>query len=379
MIYKDFKGMNISQLGMGNMRLPTKGDPMTDPIDYEKAEELIDYVYKNGVNYFDTAYLYHGGNSEKFLGEVMKKYPRDSYFLADKMWGMLMREGKTVEDVFEEQLTRCQVDYFDFYLLHDIAESTYDIYMDKKYGIVKYLLEQKKAGRICYFGFSSHAKPDTLKRFLDHWDCFEFAQIQLNYLDWTLQDAKSQYEILLEHDLAVWVMEPCRGGRLASLNPKLDEMLLRACPDKTIASWAFRWLQTLPNVQVVLSGMTTLGQAKNNIETFSEKNLLSEEEMQVLEQVVEQFKGKINIPCTKCYYCDGCPKGLDIPGLLASYNEFCVEPYPVAMLMGFNIPEGKRPADCIACGICSKKCPQHIDIPGTMKKFVDGIENLMHR
>lgn len=368
MIYKEFKGMNISQLGMGNMRLPTAGAPM-GAIDREKAQEIIDYVYKNGVNYFDTAFMYHGGDSEKFLGEALKKYSRESFYLADKMPGFMVQPGQSPNTIFEEQLRRCQTDYFDFYLLHNVSESTIDTYMNEELGIIDYLLEQKKAGRIRYFGFSNHGKPETLKRFIERWNCFDFVQIQLNYLDWTLQDAKRQYEIITEHGMPVWVMEPCRGGRLASLSPEADELLKKARPDVSIASWAFRYLQTLPNVQVVLSGITQMEQAADNIKTFAQPNPLSKDEQKVLEQAVQMLKENLNVPCTKCRYCNGCPKGLDISELLAIYNELCIDHGPALMIALRNMPEEKKPVNCIGCGQCSKKCPQNIDIPGIMSKL----------
>lgn len=379
MIYKVFKDLKLSRLGMGNMRLPTIGDPMTGPIQEDKAQEIIDHVYKSGVNYFDTAYMYHGGNSEKFLGRALKKYQRGSYYLADKLFGFLVAGGRKPADIFEEQLQRCGTDYFDFYLLHDVCEATVDIFNDPGHAIVPYLLEQKAKGRIRHLGFSSHAKPGVLKEFLDKWDCFEFAQIQLNYLDWTLQDAKRQYELLTEKGLPIIVMEPVRGGRLAALSPELDAKLLAARPDKNVASWAFRWLQGLPNVQLVLSGMTRLEQAVDNVATFAKEEPLTAAESAVLADVVEKLKGKINVPCTGCHYCDGCPQGLHIPDLVASCNEFCVEPGPVARLMTFNIPEGLRPSACVACGLCAEKCPQHIDIPGVMKKFAEGIAKTNER
>lgn len=374
MHYKDFKGLNISRLGMGNMRLPTIGDQKGPgaPIDTERAQEIIDYVYENGVNYFDTAYMYHDGKSEGFIGEALKKYPRESFFLASKMPGFMLKPGQAPAEIFEEQLQRCQVDYFDFYLCHNVSEMTVDVYNDEKLGIIPYLLEQKKAGRIRHLGFSSHGKPETLAAFLDKWDCFEFVQIQLNYLDWTLQDAKQQYEIITGHGLPVWVMEPCRGGRLASLSPEEDELLKAACPDKSIASWAFRYVQTLPGVQVILSGMTQLDQAEDNIATFNEYSPLSDAESKTLNDAVELFKSKVNVPCTGCRYCDGCPQGLDIPELLSLYNEFCIAPGPMMELD--RMDKDKLPANCIACGSCSKKCPQSIDIPGAMAKFTELIE-----
>jgi predicted aldo/keto reductase-like oxidoreductase len=257
---------------MGNMRLPTVGE--RGPIDEEKAREIIEYAYEHGVNYFDTAYGYHGGESERFVGKVLNQYPRESWHLATKMPGHMMRyrngrlefagylTGLAVAspaDIFEEQLEKCGVDYFDFYLLHNLCETAYDFYTDEDLGVVEYLLAQKEAGRIRHLGFSAHARAETIDRFLNWKECFEFVQIQLNYLDWTLQDAKRKYEVITNHGIPVITMESCRGGRLASLNEKADAMLKRARPNDSIASWAFRFIQSLPNVQVVLSGMTTNG------------------------------------------------------------------------------------------------------------------------
>jgi uncharacterized protein len=374
-IYKEFKGMKISQLGMGNMRLPTKGDPM-GPVDHEKAREIIDYVYTNGVNYFDTAYMYHGGDSERFLGEALERYPRGSYYLADKMPGFAIQPGQTPGIIFEEQLKRCRIDYFDFYLLHNVSEVTIGSYMNLELGIIDYLLEQKKIGRIRNLGLSSHGKPETLRRFIDYWNCFDFVQIQLNYLDWTLQDAKGQYEVITEHGMPVWVMEPCRGGRLASLSKEADEILKKARPDDSIASWAFRYLQMLPNVQVILSGMTRLEQAVDNVKTFTRLDPLTEGDQNTLQQAINLLKERINVPCTGCHYCDGCPQGLDIPDLLAMYNELCVDQGPALMIKLNSMPEEKKPASCIACGQCAEKCPQNIDIPGVMERFAERLAKL---
>lgn len=368
MIYKNFRGLNISRLGLGTMRLPTMSDEKKS-IDRIKAQEIVNYVLSNGVNYIDTAFLYHNGESEKFLGEALKEYPRESYFLADKMPGFVLRPGQTPADILEEQFKRTQTDYFDFYLLHNVSEARLSSYMDNELGIIPYLLEQKKAGRFRYFGFSSHGRTETIKYFIEYWNCFDFVQLQLNYLDWTLQDAKAQYEAATEYGLPVWVMEPCRGGRLASLNPKADKMLKKARPDKSVASWAYRYLQSLPNVQVVLSGITKMEQAVDNIATFTQTDPLSADEMKVLEQAIILLKEELNVPCTKCRYCDGCPKGLDIPELLGRYNELCVDRTNVLVAAINLIPEERKPASCIACGQCASKCPQNIDIPGVMRTF----------
>lgn len=210
MIYKKFQDINLSRLGMGNMRLPVS----RGRIDEKRAQEIIDYAMAQGINYYDTAYVYHSGESESFLGKALKKYPRDSYYLATKFYVMA---DPDIEKVFEEQLRKLDTDYIDFYLLHCVNEETCDAYMKPERKYLDFLMEQKAKGRIRHIGFSSHGKPATLERFLNWSDCFEFVQIQLNYLDWTMQDAKKQYEIITEHGLPVWVMEPVRGGRLASL------------------------------------------------------------------------------------------------------------------------------------------------------------------
>lgn len=365
-----FQDLSLPRLAMGNMRLPTAGSGRGAPIDEEKAAAIIDYVYENGVNYFDTAWMYHGGNSEKFLGRTLPRYPRQSYYLASKMPGFALAEGQPASEIFEEQLARCQTDYFDFYLLHNVSENSVSIYNDPDRGIIPYLLEQKRLGRIRHFGFSSHSRPETLRAFLDRWDCFEFVQIQLNYLDWTMQDAKQQYEIITEHGLPVWVMEPCRGGRLASLSPEADQILLQARPDKSVASWAFRWQQGLPGVQIVLSGMTTMEQAVDNVATFTEAQPLNAQESAVLQQALQLLLSQINVPCTACHYCDGCPMDLEIPDILAEYNRFALDPGPDIhdRMAAFHQPD-----TCIACGACAAKCPQNIDIPGAMEKFAAAI------
>ena len=367
MIYKESCGENLSLLGMGNMRLPTVGK--NGPIDEERAQAMIDYVYAQGVNYYDTAYMYHGGESERFVGRALKKYPRDSFYLASKMPSNELEKGRSPEEIFEEQLQKCQVDHFDFYLLHNLNENSVDVFSDPGRGVIPYLLEQKKLGRIKHFGFSSHAKPETLRKFLDAYDVFEFVQIQLNYLDWELQDAKQQYEIIQSHGLPVWVMEPCRGGRLASLSPAADELLKTAAPDRSIASWAFRWVKDLPAVGMILSGMTEPNQAQDNVKTFSEEAAMTAEDQDVLQKALAIFRADVNVPCTVCHYCDGCPVGLDIPGLLAVYNQFALNKSPFIHMQLSEFPEGKQPQDCIACGACLKKCPQNIDIPGTFSCF----------
>jgi len=387
MIYKPFHDLNISTLGMGNMRLPTVGE--RGPIDEEKAREIIEYAYEHGVNYFDTAYGYHGGESERFVGKVLNQYPRASWHLATKIPGHMMHfsngrlefsgymTGHTVASpaaLFEEQLEKCGVGYFDFYLLHNLCETSCDFYTDEDLGVVEYLLAQKEAGRIRHLGFSAHGRAETIDKFLDWKDCFEFVQIQLNYLDWTLQDAKRKYEVITNHGIPVIVMEPCRGGRLASLNEKADAMLKKARPNDSIASWAFRFLQSLPNVQVVLSGMTTMEQVVENARLFSEPDPTTEEERELLQQAIATMVNLV--PCTACRYCcDACPQGLDIPKLISMYNDASFEnPFTLNFTLG-AMKEEELPSACLACGACSELCPQDIDIPDIMKRFAETIAN----
>ena len=388
MIYKPFHELNLSYLGMGNMRLPTVEE--RGPIDEEKARAIIEYAYEHGVNYFDTAYRYHGGESETFVGKVLNQYPRESWYLASKMPGhqMRYRDGKleflgyltglTVSspaDIFEEQLEKCGVDYFDFYLLHNLCETAYDFYTDEDLGVVEYLLAQKEAGHIHHLGFSAHARAETIDKFLNWRDCFEFVQIQLNYLDWTLQDAKRKYEVITSHGIPVITMESCRGGRLASLNEKAEAMLKKARLDDSIASWAFRFLQSLPNVQVVLSGMTTMEQVVENVRLFSEPDPTTEEEQELLRQVVDTMVDLV--PCTACRYCcDVCPQGLDIPKLISMYNEASFENPFILRFTLAAMTEAELPSACLACGDCKELCPQDIDIPDVMKRFVETIANM---
>ena len=369
MQYKDFQGLSLSRLGMGNMRLPASAP--RGPIDTDKAEELIDYVYHQGINYFDTAYFYHEGQSESFLGHALSRYPRDSYFLADKMPASpLKSEGKTPAEIFEGQLAKCRTDHFDFYLLHNVCEDSIPVFTDETLGVIPYLLEQKKAGRIRHLGLSSHSRPDTLRAFLSRYDFFEFIQIQLNYLDWDYQNAKEQYDIITQYGVPVWVMEPCRGGRLASLCPEGDALLRAVRPDLSIASWAFRWVLSLPNVGMVLSGMSDLEQARDNIATFSACEPFSPTEGDALDRALELLKTQLFVPCTQCHYCDGCPQGLDIPQLLGLYNNYRLSGGRMAY---DQLSQASRPDRCISCGQCAAKCPQHIDIPAVMARYAQAM------
>ena len=371
MVYKNFQDLKLSALGMGAMRLPViDGDDAR--IDESAAQKMVDYAMEHGVNYYDTAWGYHNGNSELVMGKALSKYPRDSYYLATKFPGYDLSNMDKVEEIFEKQLEKCGVEYFDFYLFHNVCEMNIDAYLNREYGIYEYLLKQKKEGRIRHLGFSAHGSVEVMKRFLEAYGKdMEFCQIQLNYLDWSFQDAKGKVELLNQHNIPVWVMEPLRGGKLASLTGEETAKLKELRPEETVPAWAFRFLQSLPSVTVVLSGMSDMTQMQENIRTFEEDKSLNDGEMKALLQMADEMVSKIALPCTACHYCvSHCPQELDIPGLLALYNEHCFTGGGFIAPMAMSaIPEDKRPNSCIGCRSCEAVCPQQIKISEAMADF----------
>ena len=371
MVYKNFQDLKLSALGMGAMRLPViDGDDAR--IDESAAQEMVDYAMEHGVNYYDTAWGYHNGNSELVMGKALSKYPRDSYYLATKFPGYDLSNMDKVEEIFEKQLEKCGVEYFDFYLFHNVCEMNIDAYLNREYGIYEYLLKQKKEGRIRHLGFSAHGSVEVMKRFLEAYGKdMEFCQIQLNYLDWSFQDAKGKVELLNQHNIPVWVMEPLRGGKLASLTEEETAKLKELRPEETVPAWAFRFLQSLPSVTVVLSGMSDMTQMQENIRTFEEDKPLNDGEMKALLQMADEMVSKIALPCTACHYCvSHCPQELDIPGLLALYNEHCFTGGGFIAPMAMSaISEDKRPNSCIGCRSCEAVCPQQIKISEAMADF----------
>ena len=372
MIYKNFQNHKLSALGLGAMRLPVIGGD-DSKIDETAAEKMVDYAMEHGINYYDTAWGYHGGQSELVIGRALKRYPRESYYLATKFPGYDLSNMDKVEEIFEKQLKKCGVEYFDFYLFHNVCEMNIDAYLDDKYGIYRYLMKQKRAGRIRHLGFSAHGSYDVMKRFLEAYgEGMEFCQIQLNYLDWIFQDAKGKLELLAEHQLPVWVMEPLRGGKLAELSEEDAELLKNLRPDESVPAWAFRFLQSIPGVTMVLSGMSNSEQLRENIQTFEEEKPLNSKEMEKLLKIANNMVEKIALPCTACRYCvSHCPQGLDIPALLALYNEHCVTDGGFIAPMALSaIPEEKRPGACIGCRSCEAVCPQQIKVSEAMADFV---------
>ena len=360
MFFNDFQEIKLPALGFGAMRLPTKED---GSVDEQQVEAMVAYAMENGVNYFDTAYPYHGGMSERIIGKVLSKYPRESYFLADKFPGHQVLSSYDPRPIFEEQLRRCQVEYFDFYLLHNVYEKSIENYLDPQWGILDYFREQKRLGRIKHLGFSTHGQLEFMDRFLDDYgNDMEFCQIQLNYLDWTLQNAKEKYEMLTRRGIPVWVMEPVRGGKLANFtDPAMKELR----PNDSTASWGFRFLQGLPNVKMVLSGMSNMEQIVDNVNTFDFRQPLNEQETDLVLDAAERMKNAV--PCTACRYCCAeCPMGLDIPAMMAICSDLRFAPNVNSTLLIQGLPVEKRPSACIACGRCMRACPQGIDIPSVM-------------
>lgn len=373
MIYRTFQDLQLSSLGMGAMRLPTIGGDDAR-IDVEKTKAMVAYAMEHGINYYDTAWGYHDGNSELVMGEVLKDYPRDSFYLATKFPGYDLANMPKVKEIFEKQLEKLGVDYFDFYLFHNVCEMNIDAYLDdEKYGIYSYLMEQKTNGRIKHLGFSAHGNIDTMKRFLEKYGKdMEFCQIQLNYLDYHFQEAQEKIELLKSYDIPVWVMEPLRGGRLAKLDEDSEKTLKALRPKETIPTWAFRFLQSLPEVVVTLSGMSNMEQLQQNIATFEQDQPLTDKEMQTLLGLADEMVKKIALPCTACHYCTShCPMGLDIPTLVSLYNEHAFTGGGFIAPMALSaIPEDKQPSACIGCRQCEMVCPQQIKVSEMMKDFV---------
>ncbi len=376
MIYKQFQDIRLSALGLGAMRLPVL-EGKDAQIDEPAAQEMVDYAMEYGVNYYDTAWGYHSGQSELALGRALARYPRESFYLATKFPGYDLNNMGRVEEIFEAQLKKCQVDYFDFYLFHNVCEMNIDAYLDPQYGIDAYLTAQKANGCIRHLGFSAHGSVPVIRRFLEAYgDHIEFCQLQINYLDWTFQDARAKVELLKEYNIPVWVMEPLRGGRLAKLGESHTRRLNALRPDEATPAWAFRFLQTIPEVTMILSGMSNMAQLQDNVHTFETEKPLTEGELSELMEIADEILGRKALPCTACRYCtDHCPQGLDIPGLIGLYNEHnFTEGGFIAPMALAACPEEKKPSACVGCRSCEAVCPQQIRISEVMKDFTEKLK-----
>ena len=369
MIYSDFQELKLSNLGLGMMRLPVKEDGL---IDEEETAKMIEYALANGINYYDTAWGYHNGESENIVGKILSKYPRESYYLASKFPGYDLNNMGKVEEIFNTQLKKCNTPYFDFYLIHNVCEKNIDGYLDEKNGILPYLLKQKEDGKIKKFGFSIHGDLNTMNRFLEMYGPnMEFCQIQLNYLDYEFQAANAKMEVLKELNIPVWVMEPLRGGKLVKALDNYKDKLNELRPNIDEVEWAFRFVQTFPEVKVILSGMSNMEQLKQNIEIFNEYKPLNENEFEVLKTIGHDMISGNVLPCTACRYCtEKCPMGLDIPMLIDLYNEHTVTGGGFIPAMRIEcLSDDKKPSACIGCKACEAVCPQNIKISEAMDDF----------
>ena len=373
MQYFDFQDLKLSALGFGAMRLPVIGGD-DNVIDEAAALEMVDYAYNHGINYFDTAWGYHGGNSERIMGRALARYPRESFYLADKFPGYDVTNFGKHEQIFAEQLERCGVDHFDFYLLHNVCELNIEQYLDDaKYGTLSFFKRQVEEGRIKHLGFSCHGNNETFMRFIAAYgDSMEFCQIQLNYMDWEFQNARAKVEELRRRGLAIMVMEPLRGGILVSLDD--DDMApLRALrPNANAIEWAFAFVRGLQGVGTVLSGMSNMDQLRENVALFERADALTPQENDAMLALGRKLASAKGVPCTACHYCvSHCPQDLDIPRLLELYNEHLSRPdfaFIAPMALGAMPPE-KHPSACIGCGACAQVCPQQIDIPEALADF----------
>lgn len=369
-------GRETSLLGFGFMRLP-RLSAESQEIDCALAEAMVDRAIAAGVNYFDTAWMYHGGASESFAGRALSRYPRESYCLASKLPVWLTRSRREVERVFAEQLVKCAVSHFDFYLLHSLNREWYEIV--KATGIYEIMREKKEQGLIRRLGFSFHDNADLLERIVDahEWD---FVQIQLNYIDWEILDGKNLYRILREHGIPIIIMEPVKGGQLATLSPEALEILHEAKPEASAASWALRYAASFPEVLTVLSGMSSMEQVEDNLRTMSSFVPLSDAERAVLTRAGEAYLASGAVPCSGCRYCMDCPSGVDIPRVFSIYNHYKVSKLDVAFINHYrSLDESAQAGACIACGDCLEHCPQGIDIPERMTEVAQLATELLAR
>ena len=360
--------MTLPLLGFGLMRLPQKDGQ----VDYPTAEKMVDLAMNAGCNYFDTAYMYHGGESEKFVGRVLTKYPRGSYYLTSKMPIAMMNSEADNGRIFSEQLARTGAGYFDFYFLHWLNEAHWD--KARRFGTLGFMKRMQQEGKIRRLGFSFHGEPETLKKIAEAhpWD---LVQIQLNYLDWELCRSGEQYELLAKLGIPVSVMEPLKGGTLVRLTPESKKVFEKAAPDVTTASWGLRYVASLPHVQVVLSGMSAIEHMQDNIRTFSPLKPLTDAERKTIAEALAAYRKSGAVPCTACRYCSPCPVGVDIPRNLALLNQVKGGlPLFHAKLVYDAMNEDERASSCIGCGACLKKCPQQIRIPTFMKQITGNFQ-----
>lgn len=361
-------GEDISILGFGAMRMPTTDE---GHIDKPEAKKLIDYCLQHGVNYFDTAVPYHGGESESFLGEVLE-HVRDKVYIATKMLQTAINSYEEMEEMLAGQLRKLRTDYIDYYMLHGLvnAKSWHRL---KDLGVLDFIKKHMESGEIKRMGFSAHMTYPDFEEVLNDFD-WDFAQIQYNYLDEDIQAGKKGLELARQKGVPIMIMEPIRGGLLTTVSDKTQSILDRAQVKKSPARWALRWVWNHEGILTVLSGMSTLEQVKENIETAStaEAGSLTKDDMNIIDEVKEEFKSKIKVPCTQCGYCMPCPKGVRIPVIFESYNIYNILDEARGKRWYYIMTSGDMGAKgeaslCVECSLCEQKCPQGIKIIDELK------------
>lgn len=355
-------GKEISRLGYGGMRFPKNGDE----VDMDAAVQLLRKAYEMGINYFDTAMVYHKGESEKIFGKAFEPYPRDSYLIADKMSIWLCSDEEDMKARFYNQLKTLKTDYIDFYLVHSLNRNHYKKVKDLH--CVEFLQQMKQEGKIKHLGFSFHDTYQVFTQILNDYT-WDFVQIQLNYLDWHNQGAEQLYRELERRNLPVMVMEPVRGGYLATIDSERAKPFLELEPQRSIASWAIRWVESLPQVAVVLSGMSDLQQLEDNVATMTHFEPMNEQELAAIDRVAEEIRKVNEIPCTGCRYCMDCPMGVDIPEIFSIYSQYKIFGKEKAFVQDYEevVEHGNGAEHCVRCMACTTKCPQMIAIPDKLE------------
>ena len=362
--------LNPGKLGFGFMRLPQSGDGF----DMELVNKMVDAFMASGNKYFDTAYVYRG--SERALGEsLVARYPRDSYYIATKLNLMMADTREKMRECFQKSLERLGADYVDFYLLHGIGTRTGDT--DDTYGAWDFLAELKAAGKARHIGFSYHGTPEKLDAILTKHPETEFVQLQANYIDWEDEDVQSRrlYEVCRKHDKPIVVMEPVKGGMLSSEKSAMMDVLRKANPNVSPASWAMRFIAPMEGVFVTLSGMSNWEQMEDNLATFKDLKALTTAEMATIKEAVAAIKAVPRVPCTECGYClEGCPQKIKIPSKIDVYNDYLVYQALSRSRQQYNFSGEPWASACIACGACEKTCPQGIAIIETLAKIAELFE-----
>jgi len=362
-------GITSSLLGFGGMRFPT----LNEEIDVEKSTEMLNVAYQNGVTYYDTAIVYHGGKSEEFMGTVLSKWDRSTYTIATKLTLGVYKSREEVEQAIDIQLAHLQTDYIDFYLVHSMNKNRLNQLTE--WNIIPILEKWKKEGKIRNIGFSFHDSYEVFMDILDYYS-WDFCQIQLNYIDKDIQQGIAGYYELEKRNIPCVVMEPVKGGKLAKFHEDAEKILKEANPNASIASWAMRWVGSLPNVKVILSGMTQMNQLEDNLKTFKHCKPLNETEKKLIEKVGETLNSLTKVGCTSCQYCMPCPVGVDIPGNFHIYNqnEMFKNDGADSYFYGLLVNKNADASVCVECGECIPKCPQHINIPVELAKMREELE-----